>query len=296
MSALLMAGVLGASAPAQAADYPLYVQYLPYNPPNLHLRTTRATTPYYISITPGTTFNFDLDPVLAGTLSLAEGAIPLTIGAYRVPANCSGAKTVTVTLQYSIGGVFTTIGSETQTINIPTTGSIVPLFAFNSISSTNSHVLQAGDFVRLSVSTATNRLCLVNEYPIGGTDTDASRAILQTGPMISVTKTSALVADPINGSTNPKNIPGATVRFTVVVENDAVASADADSVVVTDPVPANASYSGGTITLDTGSGPITLTDAADADAGEFDGTDIVVTPGVIAPGASATVTFDVTID
>jgi uncharacterized repeat protein (TIGR01451 family) len=296
MSALACAVLLGAGSPAQAADYPLYVRYIPYSPPNLHLRTARATTAYYVSITPGTTWNFDLDPVLAGTLSLAEGPIPVTIGAYRVPANCSGAKTVTVTVQYNIGGIFTTVGSETQVINVPGNGFVVPRFAFNNIASSSSYVLQAGDYVRLSVSSATNRLCLVNEFPTGGTDNDASRAVLQTGPMISVTKTSALVADPINGATNPKNIPGATVRFTVLVENDPAASAGADNVIVSDPIPANATYTAGTMTLDTGVGPVTLSDAADADAGEFNGTDIIVTPGVIAPGATATVTFDITID
>ncbi len=296
MSAFACVLLLAAGGPARAADYPLYVRYLPYSPPNLYLRTTRATTAYYISITPGTTWNFDLDPVLIGTLSLAEGPIPVTIGAYRVAANCSGAKTVTVTIQYNIGGAFTTIGSETQTINVPGNGPIVPLFAFNNIASANSHVLQAGDFVRMSVSSATNRLCLVNEFPVMGTDTDTSRAVLQTGPIISVTKSSALIDDPINGVTNPKKIPGATMRFTVLVENDATASDGADNVIVTDPIPANATYAAGTMTLDTGGGPVALTDAADADEGEFNGTDVIVAPGVIAPGATATVTFDVTID
>ncbi|MGI9309333.1 MAG: hypothetical protein ACR2P6_08725 [Gammaproteobacteria bacterium] len=296
MSALACVLLLSTSAPAYAANYPLYVRYIPYSPPNLHLRTSRATTAYYVSITPGTTWNFDLDPVLAGTLSLAEGPIPVTIGAYRVPANCSGAKTVTVTVQYNIGGAFTTIASETQVINVPGGGAIVSLFAFNNLAATSSYVLQAGDYVRLSVSSATNRLCLVNEFPTGGTDADASRAVLQTGPILSVTKTSALIADPINGATNPKNIPGATVRFTVLVENDSAASAGADNVVVSDPIPANATYTAGTMTLDTGSGPTALTDAADADAGQFNGTDILVTPGIIPSGSTATVTFDITID
>ena len=124
ISILLLLGA-GALGKAYAANFPLYVRYLAYTPPNLYLRAARATQAFYVPINSGTTFNFDLDPVVAGTLSLAEGPIPVTISAYRIPANCSGNKTVTVTIQYNIGGAFTLIGSETQVLNIPTTGPIV---------------------------------------------------------------------------------------------------------------------------------------------------------------------------
>ncbi len=60
-------------------------------------------------------------------------------------------------------------------------------------------------------------------------------------PSLLVTKTAQTVSDPINGTTSPKNIPGAVVAYTVGVTNQGPGSVDADSLVITDPVPANTS-------------------------------------------------------
>lgn len=275
------------------ADYPLYIRYIPYSPPNLYLQVNRATAAYYLpGMNAGVTYNFDMVPTVSGTLSLASGPIPVTLAIYRVPFNCSGAKSVTVTVQYNIGGSFVNIGSQTQTINVPSSGSVVQTYLFSGINSVNTHVLNTGDFIRVSITANTTRLCLVNEYPTGGTDADASRGVFQTGPIFSVTKTSVIVSDPVNGTTNPKAIPGALIRYTLTVQNNAAASADGDNVIITDPVPADTTYAPGTLTLDAAS----LTDAADADAGSFDGTSIRVNLGDISPGVTHTVTFDAMVD
>jgi uncharacterized repeat protein (TIGR01451 family) len=111
---------------------------------------------------------------------------------------------------------------------------------------------------------------------------------------LGVVKSSTVVSDPINGVTNPKAIPGATVRYTLTVTNGG--SEDADNVVLVDPIPTNATYASGTITLNAGS----LTDAVDADAGDYNGTNpgaVTVTIATLSQGGgSATVTFDVTVD
>lgn len=58
---------------------------------------------------------------------------------------------------------------------------MVQTFAFNGINSVNTYVLNAGDFIRISVTANTTGLCLVNEYhSLGGTDADASRGVFQT--------------------------------------------------------------------------------------------------------------------
>jgi hypothetical protein len=49
----------------------------------------------------------------------------------------------------------------------------VQTYLFSGINSANTHVLNTGDFIRVSVTANTTRLCLVNEYPTGGTDADA---------------------------------------------------------------------------------------------------------------------------
>lgn len=283
----------GLPSPSFSADYPLYIRYIPYSPPNLHLRASRATTAYYLpGLNAGVTYQFDLVPTVTGTLSLAAGPIPLTLAVYRAPSNCSGAKSVTVNVQYNISGAFVPIGNQTQTINVPSSGSAVQTFQFNGINSANTHVLSTGDFIRISVTANTTRLCLVNEYPTGGTDADASRGVFQTGPMLSMTKTTAVQSDPINSTTNPKAVPGAVLRYTITVQNDATSSADGNNVVINDPIPTDTTYVAGTIILD-GS---PLTDASDADAGSFNGSAIRVDLGDVAPGASHVVTFDVVVD
>ena len=54
-----------------------------------------------------------------------------------------------------------------------------------------------------------------------------------------VVKSSSVLTDPINGSTSPKAIPGAEVQYTIQVINNGIGVADADSIVITDVVPAN---------------------------------------------------------
>lgn len=61
------------------------------------------------------------------------------------------------------------------------------------------------------------------------------------GAAVTATKTSRVISDPINGTTNPKMIPGATVEYCIAVAN-AAGSANATNVVVTDPLPAQTTY------------------------------------------------------
>ena len=59
-------------------------------------------------------------------------------------------------------------------------------------------------------------------------------------PNISVTKVSSIVGDPVNGTTNPKAIPGATVEYLITVSNTGTGAADLDSLMVLDNGPADA--------------------------------------------------------
>jgi hypothetical protein len=60
-------------------------------------------------------------------------------------------------------------------------------------------------------------------------------------PLLSVTKTSRIVSDPLNGTSNPKMIPGATVEYCIQVAN-AAGGATATSPAITDVVPAQTAY------------------------------------------------------
>jgi uncharacterized repeat protein (TIGR01451 family) len=116
----------------------------------------------------------------------------------------------------------------------------------------------------------------------------ASQYAIQSAAL-SVTKTAAVVSDPINLASNPKAIPGATIEYTIAVNNSG--TQDATTVTLSDPIPANTTYVAGSITVNA---------ASVADAGRTVGspvTAISLDPGVIpAGGGSATVTFRVTIN
>jgi hypothetical protein len=58
---------------------------------------------------------------------------------------------------------------------------------------------------------------------------------------LSVLKTSTIISDPVNGTTNPKFIPGASIQYCIAVSNSA-GGADATSIGITDPLPATVTY------------------------------------------------------
>ena len=74
----------------------------------------------------------------------------------------------------------------------------------------------------------------------GGTNANpASDALVVVSPSLVFLKTVSATSDPSNGVTNPKNIPGAEVLYTLRVTNTGTTAADNNSTVITDPIPAN---------------------------------------------------------
>jgi hypothetical protein len=129
---------------------------------------------------------------------------------------------------------------------------------------------------------------------------------------LTVTKSSAVISDPVNSTTNPKRIPGAVIEYTVTIANGAGAQT-ATSITVADDL--NNEITAGTIAFladgyDTGKGiRVTapninggaakdLTNISDADEGDFNVTvanTVTVTGIELVAGQSATVRFRVTI-
>ena len=102
---------------------------------------------------------------------------------------------------------------------------------------------------------------------------------------------SVAVSDPFGG-TEP--IPGAQLTYTIVAT--VTGAGTASSVVIRDPIPANTTYSSGSIVLN---GTGLTDDGADADGGEFvvSPAEVVVQLGDLTAASGAqTVTFIVTID
>lgn len=152
--------------------------------------------------------------------------------------------------------------------------------------------------------------------------------------IISVTKSATLLCDPVNGITNPKNIPGAIVRWTVTVSNDAAATAAATLATVTDALDANTTHdvglrapadaatciagagtSGFKIVSSVGGRALggtagVMTNAADADGATIAGQNVTIdfstalpvsggtghAAGELKAGESATVTYNVIVN
>lgn len=110
---------------------------------------------------------------------------------------------------------------------------------------------------------------------------------------LTVTKSFIVVSDPFNGAVNPKAIPGATIRYTILINN--TGSSDATAVTVVDATPTDTTYVAASITLDT----VPLTDVNGDDAGDYGATNanaVTVIIPTLASTNSATITFDVVID
>ncbi|WP_296721060.1 CshA/CshB family fibrillar adhesin-related protein [Erythrobacter sp.] len=75
-----------------------------------------------------------------------------------------------------------------------------------------------------------------------------------TTAVLEVDKTSVVISDPVNGTTNPKAIPGAIVEYSITIRNVGRRSVDSSSIVIIDDMPADMAFSTGTpVTFQDGS-------------------------------------------
>lgn len=117
--------------------------------------------------------------------------------------------------------------------------------------------------------------------------------------ILSVFKQSRIVSDPVNGTTNPKMIPGATIEYCIVVANGSGGAA-ATSVNISDPLPAQTTYDAaygifqsGTYTGSAPSGTCNLDGTA---GGSFAAGTVSGTLGTVNAGTTRTLYFRATIN
>jgi uncharacterized repeat protein (TIGR01451 family) len=60
-------------------------------------------------------------------------------------------------------------------------------------------------------------------------------------PSLTIVKSSSVLSDPANGTSNPKRIPGSVVLYTVSLTNSGTGTVDGSTLVITDALPANTS-------------------------------------------------------
>jgi uncharacterized repeat protein (TIGR01451 family) len=166
--------------------------------------------------------------------------------------------------------------------------------AARAIEPTSGNVGAVGTDINATAGANTAGIDTVFGAAVSSGSATATTVYTVSSATLTVTKSIAVLDDPVNGGSNPKAIPGATLEYTIQVQN--LGGTTADTVVVTDPIPANVTYVAGTLTRN-GAG---VTDSdSDGDGGQVNGTpvtSVAVTVPTIATGATATVTFRVTVN
>lgn len=124
---------------------------------------------------------------------------------------------------------------------------------------------------------------------------------------MNVTKVARVISDPVNGTSNPRSVPGAVVEYCIIMANSG--SVSATSLQVTDTVPAHMTFTSGSIksqgTVTSGvcnsDGAVEDDDAndsgeSDGATGSFVGGLVTVAINAIAAGETRTALFRTTID
>ncbi|HEY0313758.1 MAG TPA: isopeptide-forming domain-containing fimbrial protein [Allosphingosinicella sp.] len=155
-------------------------------------------------------------------------------------ANSSSVPTVNAT------GTLTFTGRQDQSYLIAAGGTVKLVYTVKMPSTAGTYVNSAqGQFGTATTPTVS-----------------ASFQVLPILPL-TVAKVSAAKSDPVNGTTNPKLIPGATAAYTITITNPNPFTVTADSVLVTDTTAANLQLYVGNISGASG-GPVKFTDGAAA--------------------------------
>lgn len=119
---------------------------------------------------------------------------------------------------------------------------------------------------------------------------------------LQISKTSTVISDPVNGTTNPAMIPGAVVRYCLLVSNPD--SATTTAVAVTDTMPANVTFVPGSMASGTSCATATTAEDDNASGGDesdpfgaqFAGSTIVGTASSIGPLSAFALVYQTTVN
>ena len=176
------------------------------------------------------------------TMNIASGA---TIVATTTTTGAAAAITTGSTPQY-LGTPATTysfneVAAGTTNLTYYTSG----LACTNSYAPTTPTTLPTTVGGSVTPQLGDNISCTITNTP-------------KTKALLTLSKTVIVISDPVNGTSNPKAIPGAVVEYAITVTNAGPGPVDLSTVVITDPLPANiAAYVAGTAVTFTDGTPAT---------------------------------------
>ena len=156
----------------------------------------------------------------------------------------------------------------------------------------------AAQGVALTETTGANTAGMDTVFADGAGATDAARNAdfsakddyTALAAALSISKLSTVISDPLNGTTNPKAIPGATIEYCIVVSN-AAGSATASNVAISDPLPTTVSYSTGYGAFINGTVTTGVCNADGTAGGSFSSGTVSGTLSSVAAGETKTLRF-----
>jgi fimbrial isopeptide formation D2 family protein/uncharacterized repeat protein (TIGR01451 family) len=160
------------------------------------------------------------------------------------------------------------VNDATPTLSNSCGGTVTAAAGGNSLALTGGTIPASGNCqITVRVQSATvgsyvnNTGSVTTSNAGSGTSAGATLTVTTAQPSLSIGKLVSVFSDPVNLSANPKSIPGAISAYTISVTNTGPGTVDNNTLVITDPVPANTILYVGDIGV-AGSGPIVFTNGS----------------------------------
>lgn len=182
------------------------------------LAGTSATVKYTITISNPSAYDSRISQIV-DTLPAGASFAAIDASSQVTTANSSSVPSAGAT------GTITFSGKQDVSYTIAAGGSVTLIYTVTMPSTAGSYTnnVQAY-FGQATTSTASATFTVYTPAPI------------------TVVKSSQAYSDPVNGTTNPKLIPGSYVHYTITVANPAAYPIDANSIVITDATPSHLTF------------------------------------------------------
>jgi uncharacterized repeat protein (TIGR01451 family) len=206
---------------------------------------TISKTDGITSITPGdaTTYTITINNSTGITLSTANS----NAAVFKDPA-VSNLNVSSVTCTASGGATCPAAGTALTVANMQSaSGVTIPAMPANSavVFTVNAQLTGNPTGTLTNVATVT-----ANSQTNSASDADTI-----VYPGLLNMKTVSVISDPVNGTTNPKNIPGAEVLYTITISNTGLGTVNPDVMTISDAIPPNLE-----LYVGAAGGPVTFTD------------------------------------
>jgi predicted outer membrane repeat protein len=183
----------------------------------------------------GASYDPSLDTLtITGTNFDTIAAISTDIKNYvdwtRFVWDINGDDAATANITFVVGDVMSLTVTDATTLTLVFTGT-----KGAAIASTSGYGANGGADT-LDVIGGFSKDAAGNEATTDGLN---DGTLIIPGPIITITKLSSVISDPINGGINPKRIPGAVIEYSITPSNTGDGSPDGEATIVTDIIGTN---------------------------------------------------------